>query len=175
MKAIGYLTRMFGKEVWSINYSSILTELIKCAGRYCTNYASDLFIEWERIVKHLENPECINCTYLFGFRDSGVDDASSISYNINNINYYDCIKELTISTNGNEITMELEDISTHVGGHKQPSKYRYDVLEDAAAQAGSDALHYLCQDFGIEVPDNEDNDEYVDLLCGIVNYIENHA
>lgn len=173
MKATGYSTKVNGKEVWSINYSSILTELIKCAGRYCTNYASDLFIEWDRIVKHLENPMWSNCTYMFGFRDSGVDDASSIEHNIEIPNYYDCIKELTIRTHENEITMELEDFP--MPKHKQPSKYRHDVLEDAAVQAGSDALYYLCQDFGIEVPDDGEDEEYMDLLCGISNYIENHA
>ena len=58
---------------WSINYSSILSDLICKAGRYCKHYASDLFIEWESIKNCLDDPNYEGETYLFGFREMGVD------------------------------------------------------------------------------------------------------
>lgn len=58
---------------WDINYSDILSDLICKAGRYCKHYASDLFITWCSIKENLENPDYKGDTYLFGFRDMGVD------------------------------------------------------------------------------------------------------
>lgn len=58
---------------WDINYSSILTKLIQQTGKYCQNYASDLFIDWNSVERELEKGEDINETYIFGLRTMGVD------------------------------------------------------------------------------------------------------
>lgn len=58
---------------WNINYSGILSDLIRKAGRYCKHYASDLFIDWEDIENGLSNADYKGGTYLFGFREMGVD------------------------------------------------------------------------------------------------------
>lgn len=58
---------------WDVNYSDILTQLIQSAGRYCKQYASDLFIDWTEIVEELAKGKPMDNTYIFAFRDSGVD------------------------------------------------------------------------------------------------------
>ena len=59
---------------WNINYSSILTTLIKEAGK-CEAYSSDLFIVWEySVMKNLKNMIGGEKDYcVFGFRNYGVD------------------------------------------------------------------------------------------------------
>lgn len=69
-----------GERTVSINYSSILTRLIQEAGRICESYASNLFIDWRSIVEALEDGTIETGSYLFGFRDSGVDEAKSVLY-----------------------------------------------------------------------------------------------
>lgn len=69
-----------GERTVGVNYSSILTRLIQEAGRICEFYASDLFIEWRSIVDALEDGTIESRSYLFGFRDSGVDEAQSVLY-----------------------------------------------------------------------------------------------
>lgn len=68
-------------DEYSWNNSTILTELIHAAGRWCERYASDLFIDWEIVEKDIasgyENPSESHC-YLFGFRKDGVDNAAYI-------------------------------------------------------------------------------------------------
>ncbi len=72
-----------------INYSSILTSLIKTAGRLVDSYASDLFITWSAMMKELDmacanglNPETDSVTfrrsYLYGFREMGIDDGKTV-------------------------------------------------------------------------------------------------
>ena len=72
-----------------INYSSILTSLIKTAGRLVDSYASDLFITWNAMIKELDmacanglNPETDSVmfrrSYLYGFREMGVDDSKAV-------------------------------------------------------------------------------------------------
>ena len=58
---------------WDVNYSTILTQLIKSVGKYCESYASDLFTDWQRIVRQLESGFPINETYIFAIRTNGVD------------------------------------------------------------------------------------------------------
>lgn len=58
---------------WDISYAEILTQLIQSCGRYCIKYASDLFIDWQRVVKLLEKGEDINEFFIFAIRDYGVD------------------------------------------------------------------------------------------------------
>lgn len=69
-----------GERTVGINCSSILTRLIQEAGRICESYASDLFIDWRSIVEALEDGAIGAGSYLFGFRDSGVDEAKSVLY-----------------------------------------------------------------------------------------------
>ena len=61
-----------------INYSSILTRLIQEAGRYCEDYASDLFIDWSSINDKLIEGTIESETKLFGFREHGVDHINFI-------------------------------------------------------------------------------------------------
>lgn len=89
-----------GERTVSINYSSILTRLIQEAGRICEFYASDLFIEWRSIVEALEDGTIETGSYLFGFRDSGVDEAKSALYWYNETThgreYYSAIWKLDV-------------------------------------------------------------------------------
>lgn len=57
-----------------INYSGILTKLIQEAGRWCRRYASDLFIDWGVIDRQIKDRTIQSGSYLFGFREDGVDD-----------------------------------------------------------------------------------------------------
>lgn len=57
-----------------INYSSILSTMIRIAGKTCEHYASDLFISWSALMEELKgNPDYQGGKYLFGFRKNGVD------------------------------------------------------------------------------------------------------
>lgn len=69
IKECGQLSHDFN----GLNYSSILTKLIQEAGRWCKSYASDLFIDWYTIYKQIEEQQLKNGSYLFGFREYGVD------------------------------------------------------------------------------------------------------
>lgn len=69
---------------FNINYSSILTFLIKVAGRICKYYASDLFITWSSLEEQLYNVEYTGGKILFGFRESGVDSNSFVLSRLNN-------------------------------------------------------------------------------------------
>lgn len=66
-----------------INYSDILTKLIQEAGRWCRRYASDLFIDWEVIDRHIKERTIRSGSYLFGFREDGVDDKTYILHRYN--------------------------------------------------------------------------------------------
>lgn len=61
-----------------IDYSSILTKLIQEAGRWWRRFASDLFIDWLTINKQLEDCTLESGSYLFGFRENGVDHTEFI-------------------------------------------------------------------------------------------------
>lgn len=75
----------------TINYSSILTYLIKECGRLCDSYASDLFIEWNAILDKFKDSDFYKGTpdepqtvhFFFGIRESGVDANEWIKGNIN--------------------------------------------------------------------------------------------
>lgn len=99
---------LFGEVCWNINYSSILTQLIQDAGRWCKFYASDLFIMWNcSIEKHMKDPTWEGGVYKFGFRESGVDNDFQISRNLENVHYYREIRTLTVTIEGLKIRMEL--------------------------------------------------------------------
>lgn len=102
---------------WDINYSSILTRLIQSAGRFCVNYASDLFIDWINIEKRLTEENLYTdgvYEYLFGMRKQGVDHASYILSNVNNgkylSDYYSELFKLTIKVVNDRISMELVEV-----------------------------------------------------------------
>lgn len=63
----------------SINYSDILTTLIKAVGKNTINYASDLFISWEYLKERIENVDFHTDFYSwYGIREDGVDHDSFI-------------------------------------------------------------------------------------------------
>ena len=103
-----------GKHQWDINYSSILTRLIYYAGRYCENWASDLFEIWKyRIDENLHNREYEGETITFGFRENGVDTDREIEYKKDELGsaidyYYRKICTLEITIKDDVITMELK-------------------------------------------------------------------
>lgn len=110
--ASGYVSSYSGK--YEINTSSILTRLIQEAGRFCENFASDLFIDWARIEKELDGSDAIlGETFLFGFRKDGVDHNSFILSRYNNGMYacpeaeYRSMWRLDIEADGKDINMTL--------------------------------------------------------------------
>lgn len=62
----------------NINVTSILTKLIQEAGRWCKSYASDLFITWGVVNRKIEECNLEDESFLFGFRETGVDHTQSI-------------------------------------------------------------------------------------------------
>lgn len=107
----GRLSRSSWK--YEINYSSILTRLIQEAGRFCENFASDLFIDWQGVMEYIDRAKSgKEKMFLFGFRQYGVDHDSYIfsryeserQYAKHN---YRSMWRLDVSTNGEDITMKL--------------------------------------------------------------------
>lgn len=114
MTATGYWNNRLNR--FDINLSSILTKLIQEAGRWCEYYASDLFIDWERLQNNLKNKNLKSYTMVFGFRQSGVDNLSEIQIKTDNPTMYGCdggyyrsvwALDITIYNNGNDIKCEL--------------------------------------------------------------------
>lgn len=75
-------------HIENLNYSSILTELIHAAGRYCERYASDLFIDWEAVIENMHDPDSAGFVRLFGFREDGVDNNDYILNHYNRDSTY---------------------------------------------------------------------------------------
>lgn len=101
----------------SINLSSILTVLIQEAGRWCRSYASDLFIYWSSLQKHVDEGTIESGSHLFGFRETGVDDEGTIFHKYANYGYtpaheYRAIWRLDINvdTEDNKISMALYEV-----------------------------------------------------------------
>ena len=93
---------------WKINYSSILTRLIQEAGRWCESYASDLFVQWKYgIDQKLDNGTLYTDTFVFAFRDSGVDSEEWYENHKNEHNYYRAVWFLDVLTDKGEIKMML--------------------------------------------------------------------
>ena len=93
---------------WEINYSSILTRLIQEAGRWCESYASDLFVQWKyRIDQKLDNGTLYTDTFVFAFRDSGVDSEEWYENHKNEHNYYRAVWFLDVLTDKGKIKMML--------------------------------------------------------------------
>ena len=93
---------------WEINYSSILTRLIQEAGRWCESYASDLFLQWKYgIDQKLDNGTLYTDTFVFAFRDSGVDSEEWYENHKNEHNYYRAVWFLDVLTDKGKIKMML--------------------------------------------------------------------
>ena len=93
---------------WEINYSSILTRLIQEAGRWCESYASDLFVQWKYgIDQKLDNGTLYTDTFVFAFRDSGVDSEEWYENHKNEHNYYRAVWFLDVLTDKGKIKMIL--------------------------------------------------------------------
>ena len=93
---------------WEINYSSILTRLIQEAGRWCESYASDLFVQWKyRIDQKLDNGTLYTDTFVFAFRDSGVDHEEWYENHKNEYNYYRAVWFLDVVVDEGKIKMTL--------------------------------------------------------------------
>ena len=102
----GFYNPFEGK--WEINYSSILTCLIQEAGRWCEHYASDLFVQWKySIDQKLDNGTLYTDTFVFAFRDSGVDSEEWYENHKNEHNYYRAVWFLDVETNEGKIKMTL--------------------------------------------------------------------
>ena len=110
-------TGQWWREKWELNYSDILTRLIQDAGRYCDNYASDLFIIWKYCVEEkLLSANLESYTVTFGFYDTGVEHECSYEPDKQPIteilkrdrHYYRKVDTLKVIVNEDNITMELE-------------------------------------------------------------------
>lgn len=76
------------KNKYNINTSSIWTKLIQEAGRWCKNFASDLLLDYEKIATKMEGATLETESYLFGFRESGVDHNNYIFSRYSNQTIY---------------------------------------------------------------------------------------
>lgn len=88
----------WGYSEWGVNYSSILTTLIKESAK-CEYYSSDLFITWEySVMENLRNMIGGEKKYcFFGFRDYGVDGNTFCNARLeNNDNEYFSIYAITM-------------------------------------------------------------------------------
>ena len=77
-------------------FSSILSTLIKEAGRLCEWHASDLFQRWKRVESDVSENTFKTGSYLFGFHNTGVDDAEAIFKNIENESIFRHVEYLKI-------------------------------------------------------------------------------
>ena len=97
---------------WDINYSAILSRLIIEAGKFCECFASDLYIDWRVIETELENIDYCGGSYLFGFRQNGVDHNNFVFSRYKNDGkfaqyQYRSMWRLDITTEDDKITMKL--------------------------------------------------------------------
>lgn len=111
IRATGYTASYSGK--YDVNTSSILTRLIQEAGRFCESYASDLFIDWQNVERCIDCADIIEKSFLFGFRQFGVDHDSFIFSRYNGGAYrcpeaeYRSMWRLDIVADGEKIDMKL--------------------------------------------------------------------
>lgn len=106
----GYLSRY--SEKYEINYSGILTRLIQETGRFCESFASDLFIDWEAVLRCIDTDAPIDETYLFGLRQHGVDHKEYVFSRFENDgaywkHNYRAMYRLDIHADGKDISMTL--------------------------------------------------------------------
>lgn len=112
--ADGYISHYSGK--YEINYSSVLSCLICAAGRYCESYASDLFIDWNTVLEFIdsasETDDDMKTSFLFGFRESGIDHNSFVFSHYDSAGQYAqyryrAMYRLDVETVGDKISMTL--------------------------------------------------------------------
>lgn len=92
--ALGELLKRYGDVITSESIlseddhdyhdASILSRLIRIAGRCCEHYASDLFVDWEQIRNYLDEHLHTEFHYktFFGFREWGVDHPTYIYHRL---------------------------------------------------------------------------------------------
>lgn len=108
VKASGKLRERDGRKHWEINTSSILTKLIQETGRWCENYASDLFDSWVRNVEEkLKDGSLDSSTVVFAMRKGGVDHMEWYLVNKDKSDYYRAVWFLDVTVNDKEIEMVL--------------------------------------------------------------------
>lgn len=91
---------------WEINTSSILTQLIQEAGRWCEHYASDLFVHWKYLIEQkLDNGTLETDTFVFAMYGSGVHHKEW--YEKRKYNNYRAVWFLDVETNEGKIKMTL--------------------------------------------------------------------
>lgn len=96
---------------WMINCSSILTRLIQEAGRWCQDYASDLFIHWKyQVDLKLEAGEMKTNSIIFAFRSSGVDTEKQYNCNKAIRGYYIAVWKLDVTVDMDSILFHLEKV-----------------------------------------------------------------
>jgi hypothetical protein len=98
---------------WSICTASIITELIKSAGRCCERYASDLFVDWENIKDIIDSGRDFDGYFIFAMRDWGVDHKEFYDIRMReNTEIYREVWKLTVKADRGErsITMTLEKL-----------------------------------------------------------------
>lgn len=100
--------RSYGTGLYCINDSAILTRLIQEAGRYCERFASDLFIDWTGVQNGIRDmTDGADVTYLFGFRQDGVDGATYVTAFDGDRARYRSLWRLDVVTTGEKIEMTL--------------------------------------------------------------------
>ena len=113
----------------SINWSSIATILIKEAGK-CASYSSDIFYDLKSVEETLN--ECKDNSFMFGFRDMGVDHKDFVSIRLEDqlkmTNVYRKLYKLSITfdkefNSVNMLLMELSDVQKTT----KRNKYRIDL------------------------------------------------
>ena len=94
---------------FDVNYSSILTKLIQEAGRWCESYASDLFIDWTSLVEKWADRDYEGGSYLFGFRQNGVDHLEYVLSRLNSgdSKEYRAVWRLDVEVEEDKLTMKL--------------------------------------------------------------------
>ena len=104
--------RMESSGHYYINCSSALTRLIQEAGRFCENYASDLFIHWDRVrnaVDKMTADDVARVSFLLGFRRDGVDNEGYILSHFSQPgatrDHYRSLWRIDISADGEVIKM----------------------------------------------------------------------
>lgn len=99
-------------QIGYLNYSSIFSELIHAA-IVCEYFASDVFIDLQTIEKAINEAE--NIVFYLGYRDSGVDGKTYVKSRLSGNRYYEYIRlyRLEISSDGEDITVELKRVSSY--------------------------------------------------------------
>lgn len=100
----------------TVNTALILSKLIQEAGRWCEQYASDLFLQWKyEIDDPLRNNKLQTKTVIFGFRQKGVDgnDYYEIRKNQVSGDYYRAVWFLHIHVKNDVVSMRLQKQETN--------------------------------------------------------------